>query len=119
VFLNLNEEREKEERQKVEMKREPRAPEKVTAKKWLSWIVERFFLRLRHRASGSSRLALLERIAVGPHQSIALIEVQGHRLLVASSTEGAPTVYPLKTDLRPNPNAIHLRASRRSRRVSW
>jgi hypothetical protein len=41
------------------------------------------------------RLALLERIALAPRQSLALVEADGHRFLVATSAEGAAAFFPL------------------------
>jgi hypothetical protein len=41
------------------------------------------------------RLALLERIALAPRQSLALVEADGRRILVATSAEGGPAFYPL------------------------
>ena len=51
------------------------------------------------RLSGRSRpqpsLALLERITLAPKQSLALVEADGRRFLVATSADGAPAFYPL------------------------
>jgi flagellar biogenesis protein FliO len=55
------------------------------------WLLE----RLRRGPRAQPRLALVERIALGPRQSLALIEAEGQRLLVATSQEGAPAFYPL------------------------
>ena len=41
------------------------------------------------------RLALLERIALAPRQSLALVEAEGRRFLVATSQEGGPAFYAL------------------------
>ena len=41
------------------------------------------------------RLALVERITLAPRQSLALIEAEGRRILVATSAEGGPAFYPL------------------------
>ncbi len=41
------------------------------------------------------RLALVERIALAPRQSLALVEAEGRRILVATSAEGSPAFYPL------------------------
>ena len=56
------------------------------------WLLARF-ARGRHRAA--PRLALLERIALAPRQSVALIEAEGRRILVATSADGASAFYPL------------------------
>jgi hypothetical protein len=41
------------------------------------------------------RLALIERIALGPRHTLSLVEAEGVSLLVATSAEGATTVFPL------------------------
>jgi flagellar biogenesis protein FliO len=56
------------------------------------WLLER--LRGRRRRS-LPRLALLERIALAPRQSLALVEAEGRRFLVATSPDGSPAFYPL------------------------
>jgi flagellar biogenesis protein FliO len=56
-----------------------------------AWLVG----RLRPRATMPPRLALVERINLAPRQTVALIEADGQRLLVATSGEGAPSFYPL------------------------
>jgi hypothetical protein len=52
--------------------------------------------RLRRRALREPRLALVERISLAPRQIVALIEADGQRLLVATSSDGAPVFFPLK-----------------------
>ncbi len=47
------------------------------------------------------RLALVERIALAPRQSLALVEAEGRRFLVATSPEGGPAFYPLDEPARP------------------
>jgi len=47
------------------------------------------------RGGRARRLALIERIALGPRQTLALVEADGIRLLVTVSPEGAPAVFPL------------------------
>ena len=51
--------------------------------------------RLRARGRVRSRLELVERIALAPRQSLALVEAEGRRFLVATSPEGAPAFYAL------------------------
>jgi hypothetical protein len=80
------------------------------------WLLE----RLRGQRTTQPRLALVERIALAPRQSLALVEAEGRRILVATSAEGGPAFYALDEKERP---AAHL-ASRRapkfaSSRVSW
>jgi flagellar biogenesis protein FliO len=67
--------------------------------------------RLRSGGNRRPRLELIERIALAPRQSLALIEAEGRRLLVATSPEGAPTFYALDEPVRPA--AVH------PTRVSW
>lgn len=54
--------------------------------------------KLRRSAIKESRLALVERISLAPRQTIALVEADGQRFLVATSPEGAPAFFPLKPD---------------------
>ena len=49
--------------------------------------------KLRGRRGAEPRLALLERITLAPRQSLALIEAEGRRILVATSAEGGPAFY--------------------------
>ncbi len=73
--------------------------------------------RLRGSGRARPRLELVERIALAPRQSLALIEAEGRRLLVATSPEGAPAFYAL--DERTNPARARLREARATARVSW
>jgi flagellar biogenesis protein FliO len=50
----------------------------------------------RRSTAHPARLALIERIALGPKHSVALIEAEGVRLLVAISTDGAPVFFSLQ-----------------------
>jgi flagellar biogenesis protein FliO len=83
------------------------------------WLLSRF------RAGGRQRprLELVERIALAPRQSLALVEAEGRRFLVATSPEGAPTFYALdeRSNLaRPRPFADRQTApARPAVRVSW
>lgn len=78
------------------------------------WILE----RLRRSPHATPRLALLERITLAPRQSLALVEADGRRLLVATSPEGAPTFYAL--DGQPV-TAVTTRpvSTKRAGRISW
>jgi hypothetical protein len=79
------------------------------------WLLKRllkpFFKRLRGARRPQTRLELLERIALAPRQSLALVEAEGRRFLVATSPEGGPAFYALDDEARP--------ALRRVPRVSW
>lgn len=54
-----------------------------------------FLARFRRITLRQPQLVLIERIALAPRQTLALIEAEGHRLLVATSPEGSPTFYAL------------------------
>ena len=79
------------------------------------WLLTRFFKRLSDRRRAEPRLALVERIALAPRQSLALVEAEGRRILVATSAEGGPAFYALNES---GPAAVRHQAGRRSR-VSW
>jgi hypothetical protein len=71
--------------------------------------------KLRGRQRVRQRLELVERIALAPRQSLALVEAEGRRILVATSPEGGPAFYPLE-------ERAHRAAStpgQRSSRISW
>jgi hypothetical protein len=71
--------------------------------------------RLRGPARPRPSLTLLERITLAPRQSLALVEAEGRRFLVATSAEGSPTFLPLdKAALIP---PRHHSAART--RISW
>jgi flagellar biogenesis protein FliO len=80
------------------------------------WVLE----RLRRTPRAQARLSLLERIQLAPRQSLALVEADGRRLLVATSPEGAPTFYALDGSAVPvNPQSRIHRAGRPAGRISW
>ena len=56
------------------------------------WLLD----RLRRTSIRTPRLALVERINLAPRQTLALIEADGERVLVATSPEGAPAFYALR-----------------------
>ena len=62
-----------------------------TCSGWAGWLLARWNGRRRVEP----RLALVERITLAPRQSLALIEAEGRRILVATSAEGGPAFYPL------------------------
>jgi hypothetical protein len=49
----------------------------------------------RGKPVAQGRLALLDRITLAPRQSLALVEAEGRRILVATSVESGPVFYPL------------------------
>jgi flagellar biogenesis protein FliO len=51
--------------------------------------------RLRRTPRPRAHLTLVERVALAPRQSLALIEADGRRLLVATSADSTPVFYPL------------------------
>lgn len=71
--------------------------------------------RLRGQARPRPSLALLKRITLAPRQSLALVEAEGRRFLVATSAEGSPTFHAL------DENGGHLSRRRITgrTRVSW
>ena len=69
-----------------------------------------------HKSAGvQPRLALIERITLAPRQSLALVEAEGRRVLVAVSAEGGPAFYALDEGTRPAPMG---RGASRAR-ISW
>jgi flagellar biogenesis protein FliO len=85
-----------------------------------AWLLE----KLRGRRRREPRLALLERISLAPRQSLALVEAEGRRILVATSAEGAPAFYPLDASpMDPNQGsparAAASRPHSRRPRASW
>jgi len=71
--------------------------------------------RLRRTSGTGQRLELVERIALAPRQSLALIEAEGRRILVATSADGAPAFFPLDDVAR---STERMRAQQRPR-ISW
>ena len=83
-------------------------------------LAARLLERLRRGPRAQPRLALVERIALGPRQSLALIEAEGRRLLVATSAEGAPAFYTLdgRRDGAARP-MCRIPSANSAGRVSW
>jgi len=79
------------------------------------WLLARWHGRRR----AEPRLALVERITLAPRQSLALIEAEGRRILVATSAEGSPAFYPLDENSSRNPHAGADRVARGRPRISW
>lgn len=74
---------------------------------WTGWL----FDKLQRGHGEPRRLAVLDRITLAPRQSLALIEAEGRRLLVATSPDGAPAFYALDGSLLGDAQPV-----RRSRR---
>lgn len=80
-----------------------------------AWLVE----KLRGRRRREPRLALLERISLAPRQSLALIEAEGRRILVATSVEGGAAFYPLNGNCSLRANGEAGSRSKSPSRTSW
>jgi flagellar biogenesis protein FliO len=79
------------------------------------WLLGWLMARLRARERAKPRLALVERIALAPRQSLALVEAEGRRILVATSAEGRPAFHVLdERECMASKFCAH-----RSSRVSW
>ncbi len=59
---------------------------------WAGWLIG----KLRSPGRTQARLRLVERISLAPRQSLALVEAEGRRFLVATSADGATAFYPLQ-----------------------
>jgi hypothetical protein len=61
-----------------------------------------WLLRIWQRSTATpARLAVIERIALGPKQSLVLVEAEGVQVLVATSPEGSPAflrLHPVDRD---------------------
>jgi flagellar biogenesis protein FliO len=76
-----------------------------------AWLLARL-----HRAHRPAlRLELLERIALGPRQTLALVEAEGRRFLVATAQDGSPAFHALDA----NNSSRLARQAHASGRVSW
>jgi hypothetical protein len=71
--------------------------------------------RLRVARQPRPRLELLERIALAPRQSLALVEAEGRRFLVATSADGGPAFYALDEAVPRSARPF----VQRSPRISW
>ena len=81
---------------------------------WAGWLLTKW----RGRQRAEPRLALVERITLAPRQSLALIEAEGRRILVATSAEGGPAFYPLDENAHSRSDA-NASGAVRPARVSW
>jgi flagellar biogenesis protein FliO len=76
------------------------------------WLLARW----RGRAGTERRLILIERISLGPRQSLCLVKADGRSLLVANSADGA-SFYPLEGNGSRRGGDMGLARTRG--RVSW
>jgi flagellar biogenesis protein FliO len=79
------------------------------------WLLD----RLRRGRRAEPRLTLLDRITLAPRQSLALVEAEGRRLLVATSAAGAPTFYALDEDNFSTRQAHRSPSAISAGRISW
>jgi flagellar biogenesis protein FliO len=77
------------------------------------------FEKLRGRHVAPPRLAVVERVALAPRQSLALVEADGRRLLVATAADGGCAFYPLEERADRVARDSLQTTSHRSARVSW
>jgi hypothetical protein len=84
------------------------------------WLIR----KMRKGRAAQARLTLLDRIALAPRQTLALVEAEGRRILVATSAEGGPVFYPLDENTgaegrSPMSMCNAPRGSVRRTRISW
>ena len=61
------------------------------------WVLNRLRgLNIGRARRKEPRLAVIERIALAPRQSLALVEAEGRRFLLATSADGTPAFCPLQ-----------------------
>lgn len=82
-------------------------------------LAEWLLARLRRSSRPEPRLALLERVTLAPRQSLALVEAEGRRFLVATSQEGGPAFYALDGEELPASKARRTRRSSAAGRIAW
>ena len=85
-----------------ERRRDPSEPARSLLGGLTGWLVERIARLTRSRTRRAApRLALVERIALAPRQSLARVAAEGRRILVATSAEGASAFFPLDDGAQP------------------
>lgn len=87
----------------------------IQGEKLLGWL----WGRLQGTGRAPARLALLERITIAPRQSLALVEAEGRRFLVATSPEGGPAFYALDQQAGSVTSGRSTGPVRSPGRVSW
>jgi flagellar biogenesis protein FliO len=84
------------------------------------WVLNRLRgLNIGRTRRKEPRLAVIERIALAPRQSLALVEAEGRRFLVATSPEGTPAFHALEGGRSGSRRPAGSASSSRSARVSW
>jgi flagellar biogenesis protein FliO len=84
------------------------------------WVLNRLRgLNIGRARRKEPRLAVIERIALAPRQSLALVEAEGRRFLVATSPEGTPAFHALEGGRSGLRRPAGSASSSRSARVSW
>lgn len=73
--------------------------------------------KLRGARKHEPRLTLIERISLAPKQTLALVEAEGRRFLVASAADGASAFYPLEGGRAAGTRRAGIRGI--GARVSW
>lgn len=85
----------------------------------LSNLFGRILRQTGRKRAVERRLALIERISLTQHQTLALVEADGRRLLVATSPDGAPAFFSLEQPQIGNGSIARLKSMGTGRRVSW
>jgi Flagellar biosynthesis protein, FliO len=104
----------------MEREMELRETEKKPGRKpviggWAGWLLAKLCATRRQEP----RLQLLERITLAPRQSLALVEADGRRLLVATSADGGSAFYALNGRTAGATRGAVRGSSSRSARASW
>ncbi|MDE3186047.1 MAG: flagellar biosynthetic protein FliO [Acidobacteriota bacterium] len=79
------------------------------------WLLE----RLRKSPRPQPRLALLERVTLAPRQTLALVEAEGRRFLVATSQDGGPVFYALDGQEPPAGKIRRIPRAGAAGRIAW
>ncbi len=110
-------------RNKSQVERKPKSGGRGRAGGWAGWLIGWAAAKLGKLGKGEvpqPRLALIERITLAPRQSLALVEAEGRRILVAVSAEGGPAFYALDEGVRAAGTGQGTRrGAPRAARISW
>lgn len=87
------------------------------------WLVKKLKTGFAQREQHGSRLTLLDRISLAPRQSLVLIEAEGRRILVATSSDGGSAFFALDGEAHRASDRPHRFSTEskltESSRVSW